>query len=218
MNSVSESLERAASGASRASTGSGAAGSPYPAELVEEVLWHGETIVIRPIHAEDEALYPEFVARLEPEDLRLRFFGPPRELTHDELMHLTRIDFTREMALVAVRKLSDSKVELLGVIRAVTEANGTDAELGIIVRSDIKAEGLGWLLMRKLLTYVRGQGLKRLIAYVLHENLVMREFAESNGFVVDAAAGDGQAMCFVLDLRGSRLCTADARTLFSGVV
>jgi acetyltransferase len=172
-----------------------------PARRVDEVPWHGEVIVIRRLGVDDEQLYREFTARLDPEDVRMRFFGPQRELTHEELLHRLQIDDARELALAAVRMPNNGHPEILGIVRAAAEGNGIDAELGIIVRSDIKAEGLGWLLLHKLIAGMAGRGPKRLVAYVLHENFAMCELARASGFVRDLSASDGQALCFVLDLR-----------------
>ena len=37
------------------------------------MLRDGEKVVIRPLKAEDAALYPDFLAEVTPDDLRLRF-------------------------------------------------------------------------------------------------------------------------------------------------
>ena len=173
--------------------------APSPGS-VQQAHWNGETLVIRRIRGADERAFLEFVRRLEPEDLRMRFFGCPHQLTHEELVRLTQVDEARELALVAVRTPPDRCDEILGVARAVTEADGIDAELGIIVRSDLKSEGLGGLLLRHLIDGLAGRGPRRLVAYVMHENLAMLKLARSNGFVPDAPGSDGQALCLVLDL------------------
>ena len=38
--------------------------------------------------------------KLSPENVRLRFFAPVKELTHETAAGLTQIDYDREMALV----------------------------------------------------------------------------------------------------------------------
>lgn len=173
--------------------------TPSPG-LVQDVRWAGKTLAIRPIRGADEHSFLEFVRRLEPEDLRMRFFGYPHQLTHDELVRLTQVDEARELALVAVRTSRERCDEILGVARAVTEPDGIDAELGIIVRSDLKSEGLGRLLLHRLIAGLAGGGRRRLIAYVLHENLAMLALARSSGFAADVAGCDAQALCLVLDL------------------
>src|SRR5207237_9581910 len=109
-----------------------------------------ERIVLGPIRPEDEAQRRAFVDRLEPQDLRLRFFSVRRELPRSELARLTQIDYAREMAFIAVRTLPDGTTETLGVVRAVCDPDNVDAEFAIIVRSDLKGRGLGRVLLRKM--------------------------------------------------------------------
>jgi acetyltransferase len=162
--------------------------TPYPAELVDTVTWQGETIVLRPIRPEDEPQHRAFVELLHPQDLRLRFFSSRRELPPSELARLTQIDYAREMAFIAVRSLPDKSLQTLGVIRAVIDPDNVDAEFAIIVRSDLKRQGLGTLLMRKMIAFLSGRGTRRLIGCVLRDNEQMREMALSQGFEVDASA------------------------------
>ncbi len=55
---------------------------PYPVELETEIVDRdGKKLFIRPIRPDDEPLMQAFSRRLTPEDMRMRFFGPIRELT-----------------------------------------------------------------------------------------------------------------------------------------
>jgi acetyltransferase len=174
--------------------------APYPAELARTVVWQGESILIRPIRPEDESQHRAFVEQLRPEDLRLRFFSVRRELPRSELARLAQIDYAREMAFIAVRTLPDGSQQTLGVARAVTDPDNVDAEFAIIVRSDLKGRGLGHLLMGTLIGFVRGRGTRRLVGLVLRENLAMRSLALSEGFEIDEAGSDIDALRFVLEL------------------
>ena len=175
--------------------------APYPAELAETVEWHGETIVLRPIRPEDGPQHAAFAAELRPEDLRLRFFSARRELPRSELARLTQIDYAREMAFIAVRTLRDGGAETLGVARAVIDPDNVEAEFAIIVRSDVKGKGLGHLLLAKMIEHLRRRGTERMVAYVLRENVAMRDLARAHGFSVDPNHSDGDALCYTLDLR-----------------
>ncbi len=174
--------------------------TPYPAELARTVIWQGEPVVIRPIRPEDEPQHRAFVEQLQPDDLRLRFFSARRELPRSELARLAQIDYAREMAFIAVRTLPDGSMQTLGVARAVTDPDNTDAEFAIIVRSDLKGRGLGHTLMGTLIDFVRQRGTQRLVGLVLRENLPMRKLALSYGFELDEAGSDVDALRFVLDL------------------
>ncbi|MBC7435393.1 MAG: bifunctional acetate--CoA ligase family protein/GNAT family N-acetyltransferase [Bdellovibrionales bacterium] len=156
--------------------------TPYPAELAETVQWNGEAILIRPIRPEDEAQHRSFTEALQPEDLRLRFFSVRRELPRSELARFAQIDYAREMAFIAVRSLSDGTSQTLGVVRAVIDPDNIDAEFAVIVRSDLKARGLGHVLMRKMIAFLSGRQTQRMVGHVLRENEAMRKLAGSLGF------------------------------------
>ena len=177
--------------------------TPYPAELAETVPWQGGVIELRPIRPEDEPQHRVFIEQLAPQDLRLRFFSVRRSLPRSELARLTQIDYAREMAFIAVQSQPEGLPKTLGVVRAVIDPDNIDAEFAIIVRSDMKGRGLGHLLMRKMIGFLIGRGTQRMVGDILHENHGMRELARSNGFVVDAAGSDADALHVVLTLPGS---------------
>lgn len=181
-------------------TGAGAAQfaiTPYPAELAETMHWQGEAIVVRPIRPEDEPQHRAFIDLLKPQDLRLCFFSARRELPLSESARLTQIDYSCEMAFTAVRTLPDGTAQTPGVVRAMTDPDNIDAEFAIIVRSDLKARGLGRLLMKKMIGFLSSRGTHRMVGYVLRDNEGMRGLARSLGFVVDANASDADALNFV---------------------
>nr|WP_308296384.1 GNAT family N-acetyltransferase [Rhizobacter sp. J219] len=175
--------------------------APYPQALEETIEWHGERLTLRPIRPEDAAQHTAFVEQLQPEDLRLRFFSTRRELPRSELARLTQIDYDREMAFIAVRDRAGTGPETLGVARAGADPDNVEAELGVIVRSDLKGQGLGNLLLRKLIRHLRQRGTQRLVALTLHENTAMRELARDHGFVADRTSPEPGTVRLVLDLR-----------------
>ncbi|MBC7663421.1 MAG: GNAT family N-acetyltransferase, partial [Caulobacter sp.] len=174
--------------------------TPYPVELAESLLWNDETIVIRPIRPEDEPQHRAFIDLLQPEDLRLRFFSVRRELPRSELARLAQIDYAREMAFIAVRTLPDGAKQTLGVVRAAIDPDNVDAEFAVIVRSDLKAHGLGRILMRKMIAFLKGRGTQRMVGHVLRENEAMRKLAGSLGFQPTAAPTEPDAVFLALKL------------------
>ena len=154
---------------------------PYPSAQVETIQWQGGPLVLRPIRPEDESQHLAFLERLDPIDIRLRVFYSRRTIEHSELARLTQVDYERELAFIATRR-TDTGEETLAVVRAVIDPDNTDAEFGIVVRSDLKGGGLGAILMRKLINHLREQGTQRLVAHVLAENARMLELARELGF------------------------------------
>jgi acetyltransferase len=174
---------------------------PYPAELVETVAWRGSELLLRPIRPEDEAQHRAFLERLDPEDIRMRVFYSRRSIEHSELARLMQIDYEREMAFVAVARDAAGAEQTLGVARAVSDPDNRDAEFGVIVRSDLKGQGLGELLMSKLIRYLRARGTQRLVGEVMVENWRMRELARDLGFVEGNPVADGPNRAIHLDLQ-----------------
>ena len=174
--------------------------TPYPGELVETVQWRGEAIVLRPIKPEDSAQHLAFLSQLQPEDLRLRLFSTRRELATGELARLTQIDYAREMAFIAVQTLPDGTEQTLGTIRAAIDPDNIDAEMAIIVRSDLKRKGIGQLLLGKLIDFLASRGTKRLIAEVFSSNSGVNALLRSNDFIVGTDQSEGEIKKLILTL------------------
>src|SRR5690349_2169315 len=95
---------------------------PYPKEWERTCrLADGTALLIRPIRPEDEVLYPDFLRRVTPEDLRLRFFAPVKDFSHTFIARFTQLDYARAMAFVAI---GQSDGDLLGVARLHRLENG----------------------------------------------------------------------------------------------
>jgi acetyltransferase len=151
---------------------------PYPVELETETVDRaGRKLSIRPIRPDDEPMLQVFSRRLTPEDIRMRFFGPLRELTHELAARLTQIDYDREMAFL----LLDGK-ELLGVGRLAADPGFEQAEFALVVASDQQGKGYGMLLLDHVLRYAKARGVKRVVGHVLRENHKMLELTKRMGF------------------------------------
>ncbi|MBL1140689.1 MAG: bifunctional acetate--CoA ligase family protein/GNAT family N-acetyltransferase [Proteobacteria bacterium] len=145
---------------------------PYPKELEERIILNnGQEVVLRPIRPEDESAHHEFLSKTDPQDIYFRFFKAANNFSHQFLARFTQIDYDREMAFIA--KTTDHKLETLGVIRAISDSDNNEAEIAIIIRSDIHKNGLGKKLMEKLISYCRKRGTKRLTGQLLPENHAM---------------------------------------------
>src|SRR5215469_2460082 len=179
---------------------------PYPSELEEEVEHRGQRLVLRPIRPEDTPQHRKFLAQIAPRDLYTRFFSAVRELPAADLAHFTQIDYDREMAFIAVVRDVSGAEEILGVARAHADPDNITAEFAVLVRSDLKGQGLGKLLMQKLLRYCRGRGTQQLSGSVLRENVAMLQLAKSLGFRVRASEGNIEEIA--LDLQPERVSAA----------
>lgn len=164
---------------------------PYPHELEEAVqLKNGQQCLFRPILPEDEPLLQQFIAQVTKEDLYYRYFSEINEFTHDDLANMTQIDYDREMAIVAVRQ-HQGQDEIIGVTRAISDADNIDAEFSVLVRSDLKGLGLGRRLLEKMIIYTRQHGLQQLNGITMPGNRGMVTLARKLGFAIDIQLEDG---------------------------
>jgi RimJ/RimL family protein N-acetyltransferase len=142
-------------------------------------LRDGTPVVLRRLLADDAALYPDFLSDVTAEDLRLRFFGPMREMSHELLDKLIHYDPACAMAFIAVDEQSQ---KMLGVVRLHDDTSGETAEFAILVRSQLKDHGVGWLLMKHMIEFSRHKDLKTVRGQVLSENTTMLAMCAELGF------------------------------------
>src|SRR5690606_23869189 len=110
----------------------------------------GTPITIRPIRPEDAELEQDFVYRLSAESKYFRFMEQRRELTPSMLVRFTQIDYDREMALIATRDLNGEEQQI-GVARYVILPDGESCEFAIAISDEVQGQGLGTLLMNRLM-------------------------------------------------------------------
>jgi len=156
---------------------------PYPKALEEDfVLRDGRTVLLRPIRPEDEPAHFALMERLSAEDIRLRCFRYINDMSHAEMARLTQIDYDREMAFIATVSDAAGRPETLGVVRVSTDPDNQAAEFGIILRADMKGQGLGSRLLSKMIAYCRQRGTRAFVADVLAENASMLKLAAAFKF------------------------------------
>ena len=157
---------------------------PYPKAWQRHVtLPDGTKLFVRPVRPEDEPLYPPFFAAVTQQDLRLRFFAPVKDFSHNFIARFTQIDYARAMAFIAIDEASG---QMLGVVRIHADANYENGEYAILVRSDLKGRGLGWLLMELMIEYARAEGFSSIRGQVLRENTTMLEMCRKLGFRISS--------------------------------
>jgi N-acetylglutamate synthase-like GNAT family acetyltransferase len=142
-------------------------------------LLNSERVLLRPLKAEDAALYPDFLKDVMVEDLRLRFFAAMREVSPEMIDKLVHYDPAHAMAFIAIEEQTG---RMLGVVRLHDDTGGETAEFAILVRSRLKGRGLGWLLMKHMIACAQDKGLKTVHGQVLAENATMLLMCNELGF------------------------------------
>jgi acetyltransferase len=172
---------------------------PYPSQWQRHLeVKGGWRVLVRPIRPEDEPLIHELLRHVTSQDLRLRFFAPMKEFTHEFIARLTQLDYARAMAFVAFDEATN---ELVGVVRIHSDSIYENGEYAILLRSDLKGRGLGWTLMQLIIEYAKSEGLKRISGQVLQENSAMLNMCRELGFAVKSDAADHTLCDVTLELR-----------------
>ncbi|MCV3205478.1 bifunctional acetate--CoA ligase family protein/GNAT family N-acetyltransferase [Mesorhizobium sp. YC-39] len=171
---------------------------PYPSGWEKEFSVSGTHYHIRPIKPADIALYPEFLARISPDDLRLRFLSPRKSFSDQMLKRFTQLDYDRNMAFVA---LETGTGALAGISRLSCDPDHSVAEYALLVRTDLQGHGLGWELLRQIVDYAKADGIGRIEGLVLSENTRMLAMCREFGFSVEHHPSEAGLVEARLDLR-----------------
>jgi acetyltransferase len=161
---------------------------PYPAELESEVALEGSPpLRLRPIRPEDEPALRRAFERLSPETIRMRFFSPLKQFSHNLAAQLTQIDYDREMAFVLTDIGPAGSADIHGVVRLSADANGQRGEFAVVVADAMTRRGLGRLLMRRIIDYAAERGIEEIFGQVLAENETMLDLCRHLGFRIEPA-------------------------------
>ncbi|PMR75651.1 bifunctional acetate--CoA ligase family protein/GNAT family N-acetyltransferase [Billgrantia endophytica] len=156
---------------------------PYPEELREwTTLNNGMAVEVRPIRAEDAPLITSFHGQLSEESIRFRYFHNKADLSQRDLSTLAHINYDRQMAFIAEHRREDGSKEMLGVVRVWNDPDNIRTEFSVIVRDDMAGQGLGSLLMKKMIAYCRSVGTLEMVGKIMVDNHPMRALMKHLGF------------------------------------
>jgi acetyltransferase len=182
----------------------------YPVQYVS--AWtakDGTEVIIRPIRPEDEHMMVTFHEALSDRTVYLRYFcslNLARRTAHERLAHICSSDYASEIVLVAERKdpntgeraiLAVGRLNKLKLNELKTHSEG---EVALLVADPYQRLGLGTELLRRLLGIARAEGVHRLVAEMLRDNIAIQAVFKKCGFrlcLIDREFNEVQA---VLDL------------------
>jgi acetyltransferase len=173
---------------------------PYPGRLAREVrLGDGSPLLVRPIRPEDAGLELAFVHGLSESSRYLRFMNAVRELSPAMLARFTQIDYDRDMAFIALEQAA-GPVRQVGVVRYVSNPDGSSCEFAVVVADAWQGKGLGRILLSMLIEAARESSLALLVGHVLSHNHVMLGLCERLGFSIAADPSDANVKVVTLDV------------------
>ena len=184
---------------------------PYPRRLVQaKTFKDGTPWQLRPIRPEDAQPLQEFVRDLSNETRYMRFVSMLRELTPRMLARYTRIDYDRELALVATIQVPNPenrgrlREKIIGFAHYLRNADGRGAEYALVIGDDWQRRGLGARLMGGLIEAAKEQRLTYIDGFVLASNRPMLSLMAHLGFQNDADPEDRTMRRVWLDLHDAR--------------
>lgn len=158
---------------------------------------HGETTAVetrsglvfhvRAARTDDEAALAEFFRHVAPDDLRFRFLGGIREVSHDRLVDMLRVDHGRTESFLA---FPPEGTPIIGTAMLVCEDGFGRAEVAISVRSDYKHKGVGWELLRHVSVHAQAMGVKVLESLESRQNHEAIELERQQGFTASPYPDD----------------------------
>jgi len=158
-------------------------------ERIERPVRGAPIVQIRSIEVTDAALIREFVQSLSLETRYLRFMSPMKELSAQMVDRLTRIDHSRDAALIGIVNAAGEE-RVVGVARYAANADGESCDLGIVVADDWQRRGLGSRLLSLLVDTASARGLTRMGGDVLAINAPMKAFVRAHGFTLSPSHDD----------------------------
>ncbi len=184
---------------------------PYPTQHAR--AWtsrDGLNVTIRPIRPEDEPALVRFHEHLSERTVYMRYFQMlqfSQRVLHDRLRRRCFIDYDREMALVVTRngkqpekQEENSGQEQILAVGRLSKLPGTDeAEFAVIVADPYQHHGIGSELLRRLVDIAQQEGVRRIVADILPENLEMQRVCSKIGFQI-RPDDEEQVVQAVLDL------------------
>lgn len=152
----------------------------YPSELETDVVVRAnQTLHLRPIRPGDARKLDEFHSHLSSDSIYRRYFSVHPELSHEEVCHLTQVDYVDRLALV----IEDGE-EFVAVARYERYPSTALAEVAFLVRDDYQHLGLGHQLLENLARAAWDRGVTAFSAYTLVTNRAMISVFRHSGFPV----------------------------------
>lgn len=150
----------------------------------------GFNIYFRPIKMSDEPRLKDFIYSLSEQSMYRRFISARKDMPHERLQPLVVIDYTKEMAILAVTGGEENE-SIVGVGRYYIEPDTHSAEVAFAVRDDQQNRGIGLELLSYLTFLAKRQGLLGFTATVVTGNEPMLHVFEKGGFEMERRSSGG---------------------------
>jgi RimJ/RimL family protein N-acetyltransferase len=165
----------------------------------EVVLRDGARLEVRPIRPDDADALVALHARLSADTIYRRYFGARPHLSPADVDRFTRVDGRARFALVAVRG-----PDLVAVARYEGRPGERSAELAVVVDDALQHQGVGRLMLERLVDVAREAGLHTIEADVLAGNTAMLSLLRTLG-LPRRTGSDGDTVTVLIELTREEL-------------
>ena len=163
----------------------------------------GLRLHVRPASPEDEVQLAQFFDQASPDDLRFRFLNSIRSVSNSMTHQMTAVDHTGTENLLA---FDARDYRLAASAMLVFDDRMEDAEVAIIVRSDLKGRGIGWDMLNHACEYARARGARKIHSVEVRDNRSGIALEHQQGFTGLPCVEDTSLMILTKDL-----CLDEAR-------
>lgn len=153
-------------------------GGRYPEELeTYRTTGSGAEVLFRPVKISDEPLLKDFFYSLSDKSMYRRFISTRQDMPHERLQEYVAIDYTKEIAILAVVQ-DGEKEDIAGLGQYTIDEAAHTADIAFVVKDEYQNKGIGTELLAYLTQLAKRQGLLGFTAEVLVENQPMLHLFE----------------------------------------
>jgi GNAT superfamily N-acetyltransferase len=152
------------------------------------------TVIARPLVEAEWKEVRAFVQRIAADDLRLRF---GRALNFQDEAILRRF-FDVVPGGGEIAWVCDEAGAIAGMVHRIKQSPA-EAEIALLVRSDLKRRGIGEFLAKVMLARSAREGVKRVTAFALWENRAVLQLGAKIGFVAHAEGAGAVELGFAIE-------------------
>jgi acyl-CoA hydrolase/GNAT superfamily N-acetyltransferase len=159
----------------------------YPEHLeTRRTTRKGVQILLRPVRISDEPLLKDLFYSLSDDTRYRRFLSGRRNLPYDLLQKFVGLDYTKQMAILAIIE-QEGREEVVGVGRYSVneEEDSYTADVAFVVRDGSQNKGIGSELFDYLTSLAKRQDLHGFTALVLLENNPMLHMIRKMPFDIE---------------------------------
>ena len=142
---------------------------------------------VRPVSANDGAIFEEFFSHVTQADLRFRFLTGISKVGHDRIQALTLVDHKLTENFVA---FPEGETVMIATGMLACDAALDTGEVAIVIRDDYKHRGVSWELLTHIAQYADRKGVKTLQSIEARDNHAAIELEREMGFTAGELPGD----------------------------